>query len=97
VRPGGRVILLGLAGAGREVTLPADRFANRDLTVYGLASYDRGAWATAVGLVRDDLVDFSPVLGRRFPLPEFNEAYATLQAREGVGKLLLVHHGADSA
>jgi L-iditol 2-dehydrogenase len=96
-RPGGRVILLGLAGAGREVTLPADRFPNKDLTVHGLASYDRSAWSTAVGLVRDGLIDFSPVLGRRFAIERFDEAYATLGAGGGVGKLLLVHEAAVGA
>jgi L-iditol 2-dehydrogenase len=90
-RPGGRVILLGLAGAGRSVSIPADRFANKDLTVLGMASYDRAAWADAVHLVSQGLVDFTPVLGQRFPLSAFADAFSALGDGSAVGKVLLAH------
>jgi L-iditol 2-dehydrogenase len=95
-RPGGRVILLGLAGARRAVSFPVDRFANKDLTVLGMASYDRAAWALAVELVRTGLVDFSPILGHRFPITRFADAYAALENGTATGKLLLAHATAGS-
>ena len=43
-REGGRVVLLGIAGQGEELTMRADRVALRDLTVYGSVGYTTVAW-----------------------------------------------------
>jgi len=40
---GGRVVLLGIAGQGADVTIPADRIPLRDLTVLGSVGYTTAA------------------------------------------------------
>ena len=68
VREGGRVVALGIAGHGHELTLPADRIPLRDLTVLGSVGYTTAAWAHMVALLRAQLVDLDPIVTHRFPL-----------------------------
>jgi threonine dehydrogenase-like Zn-dependent dehydrogenase len=94
VREGGRVITLGIAGHGRELTLPADRIALRDLTVYGSVGYTSATWARMVELVRKRLVELDAIVTHRFPLERFEDAFALMDEREGVvGKIVLEHAG----
>ena len=90
-RPGGRVILLGLAGAGRTLEIPSDRLPNKDLTILGSASYNRAAWAATVQLVADGLLDLSPILGQQFEMSKFGDAFSALDKGSSVGKLVLAH------
>lgn len=92
VREGGRVVLLGIAGAGRSLELPADRIALRDLLVLGSVGYTKAVWARMVGLVRDKLVELDPIVTHRFPAAEFQRAFDLLERREGaVAKIVLEH------
>jgi threonine dehydrogenase-like Zn-dependent dehydrogenase len=92
VREGGRVVALGIAGQGRELTLPADRIALRDLTIFGSVGYTSTAWAKMVGLLRDGLVDLDPLVTHRFPLERFEDAFALMDDRQGVvGRIVLEH------
>lgn len=92
VREGGRVVLLGIAGHGRELTLPADRIALRDLSVLGSVGYTTAAWARMVALLRDRLVDLDSIVTHRFPLEQFEDAFALMDDRRGVvGKIVLEH------
>jgi threonine dehydrogenase-like Zn-dependent dehydrogenase len=92
VREGGRVVLLGIAGQGQELTLPADRIALRDLTVFGSVGYTTAAWARMVGLLRGRLVDLDPLVTHRFPLERFEDAFALMDDRRGViGRIVLEH------
>lgn len=93
-REGGRVVLLGIAGRDEELTLPADRIALRDLSVLGSVGYTTAAWAQMVALLRERLVDVDPIVTHRFPLERFEDAFALMDAREGVvAKILLEHAG----
>jgi L-iditol 2-dehydrogenase len=93
-REGGRVVLLGIAGRDEELTLPADRIALRDLSVLGSVGYTTAAWAQMVSLLRERLVDVDPIVTHRFPLERFEDAFALMDAREGVvAKILLEHAG----
>ncbi len=92
VREGGRVVTLGIAGDGHELTLPADRIALRDLSIFGSVGYTTSAWARMVALVRERLVDLEPIITHRFPLEQFQDAFALMDDRRGiVGKIVLEH------
>ncbi len=85
-------MLLGIAGQDHELTLPADRLALRDLTVYGSVGYTTAAWATMVGLLREGLVDLDPIVTHRFPLERFEDAFALMDARQGVVARVVLEH-----
>jgi threonine dehydrogenase-like Zn-dependent dehydrogenase len=94
VREGGRVVLLGIAGHDRELTLPADRIPLRDLTVYGSVGYTMAAWARMVGLLRERLVDLDPIVTHHFPLDRYEDAFALMDERRGViARVVLEHAG----
>lgn len=91
-RPGGRVVLLGIAGIGRTLELPADLFALRDLDVIGSVGYTSAVWTRMVDLVSASTVDLAPIVTHRFPVAEFGSAFALMDEREGiVGKIVLEH------
>jgi threonine dehydrogenase-like Zn-dependent dehydrogenase len=91
-REGGRVALLGIAGHGHELTLPADRIALRDLSLLGSVGYTTAVWTRMVGLVTAGLVDLDPIVTHRFPIERFDEAFALMDDRHGiVGKIVLEH------
>jgi threonine dehydrogenase-like Zn-dependent dehydrogenase len=94
VREGGRVVLLGIAGRERELALPADRIALRDLTVYGSVGYTTAAWARMVALLRERLVDLDPIVTHRFPLDRFEDAFALMDERRGVIARVVLEHAA---
>ena len=91
-REGGRVVALGIAGRDRELTLPADRIALRDLTVYGSVGYTTAAWAQMVALLRSQLVDLDPIVTHRFPLERFEDAFALMDERRGVVARIVLEH-----
>lgn len=91
-REGGRLALLGIAGHGQDLSLPADRLALRDLSVFGSVGYTTAVWARMVRLVREGLVDLDPIVTHRFPLERFGDAFALMNDRRGiVGKIVLEH------
>ena len=94
-RMGGRVVALGIAGGGRELAVPADRFVLRDLTLIGSVGYTTAVWSRVVELLGTGLVDFSPVVAARVPAQRFEEAFALMAERDGVvGRILLEHEAA---
>ena len=93
-REGGRVVLLGIAGHGHELTLPADRLALRDLSVFGSVGYTTAAWARTVALVSEQLVDLEPIVTHRFPLERFADAFALMDERRGVVAKIVLEHAA---
>lgn len=91
-REGGRIVALGIAGHGHELTLPADRIALRDLSVFGSVGYTTAAWARMVAVLRERLVDLAPIVTHRFPLERFEDAFALMDERRGiVAKIVLEH------
>lgn len=91
-REGGRVVMLGIAGRGHELTLPADRIPLGDLTILGSVGYTTSAWARMVGLLRDGLVDLDPIVTHRFALEQYEDAFALMDDRRGVvGRIVLEH------
>jgi len=91
-RMGGRLVALGIAGADRELVLPADRFVLRDLTLIGSVGYTTAVWSRVVELLGAGLIDLAPVVARRFPAERFEDAFALMRERDGVvGRILLEH------
>jgi 2-desacetyl-2-hydroxyethyl bacteriochlorophyllide A dehydrogenase len=94
VRPGGRVVALGIAGEGKTMTLPADRFVFGDLALVGSFSYSTSVWSRVLALLEDGLVDFDPIVTHRVPAHAFEAAFDLLEQRRGVvTKVLLEHRG----
>ena len=94
-RMGGRVVALGIAGGGRELAMPADRFVLRDLTLIGSVGYTTAVWSRVVELLGAGLVDFSRVVAARIPAKRFEEAFGLMAERNGVvGRILLEHEAA---
>jgi L-iditol 2-dehydrogenase len=91
-REGGRIVTLGIAGHGHELTLPADRIALRDLSVFGSVGYTTAAWARMVALLRERLVDLDPIVTHRFPLDRFEDAFALMDDRRGVVAKIVLEH-----
>jgi threonine dehydrogenase-like Zn-dependent dehydrogenase len=94
-RMGGRLVALGIAGAGRPLSIPADTFVLRDLSLIGSVGYTTGVWSRVVELLGAGLVDFAPVVARRFPAERFEDAFGLMAERDGVvGRILLEHTAA---
>jgi threonine dehydrogenase-like Zn-dependent dehydrogenase len=92
VRPGGRVILLGIAGEEKELELPADWIVLRDIELIGAVSYTSAVWGRMMRLVQAGLLDLEPLVTHRFPAWEFESAFELMDRREGtVAKILLEH------
>ena len=91
-REGGRVVLLGIAGQGHELTLPADRIPLRDLSIFGSVGYTTAAWSRMVDLLREQLVDLDPIVTHRFPLERFEDAFALMDDRQGVVARIVLEH-----
>jgi len=91
-REGGRIVQLGIAGAGEVLELPADRLLLRDLELIGSVAYTTAVWSRMVDLVAAGLVDFGSIVTHRFPAADFAQAFELMDAREGiVGKIVLEH------
>ena len=91
-REGGRIVALGIAGGVRELSIPADRFALRDLEVIGSVGYTTAVWSQVVELLGAGLVDLEPVIARRVPAERFEDAFRLMGEGDGVvGRILLEH------
>jgi 2-desacetyl-2-hydroxyethyl bacteriochlorophyllide A dehydrogenase len=91
-RPGGRAVLLGIAGEGRTLTLPSDLLVGKDMALIGSIAYPASTWSRVVGLLTDGVLDLDPIVTHRFPMSDFEEAVALMDDRRGiVAKIVLEH------
>jgi 2-desacetyl-2-hydroxyethyl bacteriochlorophyllide A dehydrogenase len=91
-RPGGRAVLLGIAGEGRTLTLPSDLLVGKEMALIGSIGYPAAVWSRVVGLVADRVLELDPIVTHRFPVSEFEEAVALMDDRHGiVAKVVLEH------
>ena len=89
-RRGGTVLLLGLPPSGSTFTLPADLLVNNDLTVAASFGSTTAAWSSLVGLLNSGVVAPGKIVTHRYPLAEYEGAFAALAAPTGArGKILL--------
>ena len=97
VRPGGRVVLLGIAGEGKRLDIPADRIMFGDMDVIGSCSYSTSAWSGVLRLLESGTVDLDPIVTHRLPAERFEEAFALLDDRRGAVTKVLLEHDAEAA
>jgi threonine dehydrogenase-like Zn-dependent dehydrogenase len=91
-RPGGRAVLLGIAGEGRTLTLPSDLLVGKDIALIGSIGYPATVWSRVVDLVADRVLELDPIVTHRFPASEFEDAVALMDDRRGiVAKIVLEH------
>jgi 2-desacetyl-2-hydroxyethyl bacteriochlorophyllide A dehydrogenase len=91
-RPGGRAVLLGIAGEGRSLTLPSDLLTGKDMALIGSLAYPASVWSRVVGLVSDRVLELDQIVTHRFPAAEFQEAVRLMDDRDGiVAKIVLEH------
>jgi L-iditol 2-dehydrogenase len=86
VRPGGRVVLVGIPDEDRT-TLPAGLARRKGLTL-ALSRRMNHVYPRAIDLVRRGRVDVSSLVTHRFALPDSAEAFRFAAARRG-GKVLV--------
>ena len=91
-RPGGRAVLLGIAGEGRTLTLPSDLLVGKDMSLIGSIAYPASTWSRVVGLLADRVLDLDPIVTHRFAMSDFAEAVRLMDDRRGiVAKIVLEH------
>lgn len=91
-RPGGRAVLLGIAGEGRTLTMPSDLLVSKDMALIGSIAYPAATWSRVVGLLADGVLELDPIVTHRFPIGEFEDAIALMDDRRGiVAKIVLEH------
>lgn len=92
-RPGGRAVLLGIAGEGRTLTLPSDLLTGQDIALIGSVAYPRSVWAEVVQLVGHRVLSLEAIVTHRFPIDEFARAVALMddERRGAVAKVVLEH------
>jgi threonine dehydrogenase-like Zn-dependent dehydrogenase len=89
-RRGGTVIVSGIAGGGRRVTLESDLFALKDLRVDGVFAYTTDSFEQALRIIESGRLDVTPLVTHTLPLRDFEKAFDLLSNRpEPVVKVLL--------
>ena len=83
-RRGGRVVLGGATGPGRELKeLDLSTIVRGQLDIYGSLANPKGVSGRGLELIARGAVDVKPLITHHFPLREFAEAWATFQERRG--------------
>jgi 2-desacetyl-2-hydroxyethyl bacteriochlorophyllide A dehydrogenase len=93
-RPGGRVVLLGIAGQGRTLTLPSDLLVSKGMALIGSIAYPAAVWSRVVGLVSEGVLRLDPIVTHRFPVAEFEEAVHLMDHRQGIVAKVVLEHAA---
>src|SRR5947207_54810 len=93
-RPGGRAVLLGIAGEGRALTLPSDLLVGKDMSLIGSIAYPVSTWSRVVGLVCDRVLDLDPIVTHRFSMSDFEEAVRLMDDRRGIVAKIVLEHAA---
>jgi 2-desacetyl-2-hydroxyethyl bacteriochlorophyllide A dehydrogenase len=94
VRPGGCVVVLGIAGEGKVLELPPDRIMLGDMEVIGSCSYSTSAWLRVMRVLEQGLVELDPIVTHRFPASRFEDAFDLMDNRDGVVAKVLLEHPA---
>jgi len=89
-RRGGTVVLEGISGVAAP-SLAADEVSLKHLRVQGVFGASGAAWRWVVSLFATGALDPSPLISHRYPLGEYERAFATLRDRgSGALKVQLV-------
>jgi L-iditol 2-dehydrogenase len=90
-RRGGRVVLAGSTGPGRELTgVDLSAIVRGHLDIYGALANPRGISRRGLELLARGAVDVRPLITHHFRLDEFAEAWQTfVERREGAIRVML--------
>jgi L-iditol 2-dehydrogenase len=90
-RRGGRVVLAGATGPGRELCgVDLSTIVRGHLDIYGSLANPRGVSQRGLELMARGLVDVSPLITHHAPLDQFGEAWATfVERRDGAIRVML--------
>jgi L-iditol 2-dehydrogenase len=89
-RRGGTVILSGIAGGGRRLSLESDVFTLKDLRVDGVFAYTTDSFEQALRIIESGKLDVRTLVTHTLPLQDFEKAFALLANRpEPVVKVML--------
>ena len=73
----GRGVICGYHG-GRDVTVPIDQIATKELSVQG-AWGQAGGWQLAIEMLAKKVFDFTPMITNRYKIDQLNEVVPTLK------------------
>ena len=90
-RRGGRVVLAGATGPGRELRgVDLSTIVRGHLAIYGSLANPRGISRRGLQLMARGAVDVSPLITHHFPLAQFADAWATfVERRDGAIRVML--------
>lgn len=90
-RRGGRVVLAGATGPGRELSgVDLSAIVRGHLDIYGSLANPRGISGRGLELIARGAVDVKPLITHRFRLDEFESAWATfVERRDGAIRVML--------
>lgn len=90
-RRGGRVVLAGSTGPGRELSgVDLSTIVRGHLDIYGSLANPRGISRRGLELIARGAVDIKPFITHRFSLEQFSEAWATfVERRDGAIRVML--------
>jgi 2-desacetyl-2-hydroxyethyl bacteriochlorophyllide A dehydrogenase len=94
LRPGGRLVLLGLSGEDSRFEFAPDRLVRKDLSIVASLSYTRAVWSRTLDLLREHRVDLHAIVTQRLDLDHYAEAFAMVEEHgHNVGKVVVRHRG----
>jgi L-iditol 2-dehydrogenase len=82
VRPGGRLVQMGLAG--KPVAIPFDHVCFKEVTVTSGFASTPASWERALALVEERTVALEPLVTDVVPLADWERAFAATRAAEGI-------------
>jgi L-iditol 2-dehydrogenase len=90
-RRGGRVVLAGATGPGRELSgVDLSTIVRGHLDIVGSLANPRGVSRRGLELLARRAVDVAPLITHHFPLQKFDEAWSTfVERREGAIRVML--------
>jgi L-iditol 2-dehydrogenase len=90
-RRGGRVVLAGATGPGRELSgVDLSTIVRGHLDIYGSLANPRGISRRGLELIARRLVDVEPLITHHFSLADFSTAWATfVERRDGAIRVML--------
>src|SRR5581483_9818055 len=95
-RRGGRVVLAGSPGLGRDLSgVDLSTIVRGHLDVCGSLANPKGISGRGLQLIARGSVDVTPLMTHHFPLDEFDEAWATFVERRGGAIRVMLHPGND--
>ncbi|MEM9674855.1 MAG: zinc-binding dehydrogenase [Cyclobacteriaceae bacterium] len=86
LRPLGGYVQVG--HFGRDLTLPWDLVAFRQLKIYGSVGYTKETWRRTMQILGQQTLDLSDVITHRFPLSDWRKGFDLMEEKQAVKVLL---------